>query len=244
MVARHRIVLAGLLLAVAALAVWALWSPGATDSPSPVVSGGGESAVEEDPPARSRPVPGPLPASLAGTEPDGALLTDASGAFVPSADALDLFDYYFSALGEEPEERIVARIERVIRDRVAPPDAALAFFDQYLVVDADPARIDALGELGALVLVLRPDRRREPIDTMAPSIDDVTSEGDFHYAPNPELTAALSAREKPASGDLASICAHWFVRAPQPLMPSLTMQDDRGELTEIRLSRISTTGRW
>lgn len=82
------------------------------------------------------------------------------------------------------------------------------------------------------------------IDTMAPSIDDVTSEGDFHYAPNPELTAALSAREKPASGDLASICAHWFVRAPQPLMPSLTMQDDRGELTEIHLSRISTTGRW
>ena len=82
------------------------------------------------------------------------------------------------------------------------------------------------------------------MDTMSPSIDEVTSEGNFHYAPNPELTAALPTWERPASGDLARIRAHRFVKAPRPLMPNLTMQDDRGELTQIRLSRISMAGRW
>ncbi len=70
--------------------------------------------------------------SLAGTAVDGALVVDETGAFVPTSDAIDFFDYYLSALGEVPESEIVATIEREIRARVDPPDEALAFLRQYL----------------------------------------------------------------------------------------------------------------
>jgi lipase chaperone LimK len=65
----------------------------------------------------------PLPASLAGTDVDGDLRLDAQGRFVPGPEALLLFDYYLSATGEEPDERIHARIVSEIRRRL-PPDAA------------------------------------------------------------------------------------------------------------------------
>jgi lipase chaperone LimK len=76
----------------------------------------------------------PLPASLRGTEPAGGLRVDASGRFVPGRDALDLFDYYFSASGEEPDEIIRARILAEIRARLSGDAArqAEAFFASYL----------------------------------------------------------------------------------------------------------------
>ena len=68
----------------------------------------------------------PLPASLAGTATDGDLLIDASGRFLPGPEALALFDYFFAASGEEPAERIHARILAEIRRRLAPAAAAEA----------------------------------------------------------------------------------------------------------------------
>lgn len=74
------------------------------------------------------------PASLRGTEVDGGFLIDDDGHFVPSRDALDLFDYFFVASGEEPEDVIVARIREEIRRRLGPKAApdALAFLESYL----------------------------------------------------------------------------------------------------------------
>jgi lipase chaperone LimK len=76
----------------------------------------------------------PLPESLRGTEPGGGLFADAHGRFVPSREALALFDYYFSASGEEPDEVIRMRITAEIRGRL-PASAvaeAEAFFAAYL----------------------------------------------------------------------------------------------------------------
>ena len=60
-----------------------------------------------DVPAASR---GPLPASLRGTEVDGRLPVDADGDFLPTPEVRRLFDYFFSAVGEEPDEVIRGRI--------------------------------------------------------------------------------------------------------------------------------------
>jgi lipase chaperone LimK len=69
----------------------------------------------------TRPLP-PLPASLSGTEADGGLVVDGDARFVVTPDALDLFDYFLAASGEEPLAVIRARIEREIERRL-PPDA-------------------------------------------------------------------------------------------------------------------------
>ncbi|RIL08029.1 MAG: lipase chaperone [Proteobacteria bacterium] len=76
----------------------------------------------------------PLPDSLAGTHVDGDLRLDAQGRFVPGPEALVLFDYFLSATGEEPDERIRARIVAEIRRRLAPDAArdAEALLERYL----------------------------------------------------------------------------------------------------------------
>ena len=110
--------------------------PPATDAVS--VSATGEAAPFADEgraavsaPASATPA---LPASLRGTEVPGGLAVDAAGHFRATRDALDLFDYYFSARGEEPDEQIRRRIEAEIDRRLATPARAeaLAFLDAYL----------------------------------------------------------------------------------------------------------------
>jgi|GEM_PF-1964238 len=75
-----------------------------------------------------------LPESLQDTDVPGGLLVDANGNFVATADALDMFEYFFSATGEETAEQIIARIRAEIGKRLRPPaDAqASAFFERYL----------------------------------------------------------------------------------------------------------------
>jgi lipase chaperone LimK len=88
--------------------------------------------------ADSRPTswlePDARPPSLRGTEVDGALHVDEQGRFRPNADALDLFEYFFSATGEEPYEQLVARIIAEIHALIGgeAADQALAFLERYL----------------------------------------------------------------------------------------------------------------
>ncbi|MDJ0850660.1 MAG: lipase secretion chaperone [Myxococcota bacterium] len=76
----------------------------------------------------------PLPASLRGTDVDGAYSVDARGRFLPSPAVLRRFDYFLSVGGEEPEEvtraRIVADIEAGLPPRAAAE--AVALLDDYL----------------------------------------------------------------------------------------------------------------
>lgn len=52
----------------------------------------------------------PLPASLAGTAVDGSFTLDGAGHFVPDKNALRLFEYFFSANGEESKDVLRGRI--------------------------------------------------------------------------------------------------------------------------------------
>jgi lipase chaperone LimK len=100
-------------LAAAAIAAWRLSLPGG-DAADPghivTLAETGQTAppaVRLAIPAASR---GPLPASLAGTSVDGGLTLDGAGHFVPDRNALRLFDYFFSAAGEESAEILRGRI--------------------------------------------------------------------------------------------------------------------------------------
>jgi lipase chaperone LimK len=74
-------------------------------------------------PAASR---GPLPASLSGTEIDGSLEVDADGNFLPTPGARKLFDYFLSAVGEEPDAVIRGRILLHLYTNLPPRAAAQA----------------------------------------------------------------------------------------------------------------------
>ncbi|MBW4934681.1 lipase [Marinobacter sp. F4206] len=77
-------------------------------------------------------VPEQMPASLVGTSvPTGWARVDAFGDLIPTLALRQMFEYYLSALGEEPLSQLVARIKR-----------SLAVLDE-------PARGQALDTLGA-----------------------------------------------------------------------------------------------
>ena len=90
----------------------------------------------------------PLPESLRGTEIDGGLTVDANGNFVPTPDAIALFDYFLAARGEESEAVIRARIIALIRGRLdgdAMTDAE-ALLDTYLGFRDELRRLAAASE--------------------------------------------------------------------------------------------------
>lgn len=75
-----------------------------------------------------------LPRSLQGTEVDGEIIIDENKQLVVTEGLRRLFDYFLSALGEEEEAVIYARVESYIRSHTPEPAAsqALAIFDQYI----------------------------------------------------------------------------------------------------------------
>jgi lipase chaperone LimK len=108
----------------------------------------------------------PLPRSLAGTRVDGDFSVDEAGRFVADRGALRLFEYFLSAEGEEPADRIRTRVAGEASQRLPADEAAraLALFDRYLLYRAalaDSLAGVARGDLrGALATVheLRVDR--------------------------------------------------------------------------------------
>jgi lipase chaperone LimK len=75
-----------------------------------------------------------LPRSLRGSDADGGLAIDAGGAFLPTPDAIALFDYFLAASGEEDPAVIRQRIVDQIRGRLGGAAAreAEALLDSYL----------------------------------------------------------------------------------------------------------------
>lgn len=75
-----------------------------------------------------------LPRSLQGTEVDGEIIIDEQQRLVVTEGLRRLFDYFLSALGEEDEATITARIGRYIHHRTPEPAAsqAMALFNQYV----------------------------------------------------------------------------------------------------------------
>lgn len=75
-----------------------------------------------------------LPRSLQGTDVDGEIIIDENKQLVVTEGLRRLFDYFLSALGEEDDATIYARVETYIRNHTPEPAAsqAVTIFDQYV----------------------------------------------------------------------------------------------------------------
>lgn len=75
-----------------------------------------------------------LPRSLKGTQVDGEIIIDENKQLVVTEGLRRLFDYFLSAIGEEDEAVIFARVERYIRHHTPEPAAsqAVAIFSKYV----------------------------------------------------------------------------------------------------------------
>nr|WP_299039992.1 lipase secretion chaperone [uncultured Psychrobacter sp.] len=75
-----------------------------------------------------------LPRSLRGTQVDGEIIIDENKQLVVTEGLRRLFDYFLSAIGEEDEAVIFARVESYIRHHTPEPAAsqAVAIFGKYV----------------------------------------------------------------------------------------------------------------
>lgn len=79
-------------------------------------------------------VEAPIPRALAGSQPDGEVLSDPQGHLRVTHGLRDLFDYFLMGDGEEPQATVTARVKQQICTQVEPPaqQEAQALFEQYL----------------------------------------------------------------------------------------------------------------
>ncbi|MCG8673010.1 MAG: hypothetical protein MI867_26685 [Pseudomonadales bacterium] len=77
---------------------------------------------------------GPLPASLEGTQIPFDLMVDENGNLIVNQSLRRFFDYFFTLDGEEPLERILARIKELITKHLpaSAQQRALEILDQYV----------------------------------------------------------------------------------------------------------------
>src|SRR5690606_1689885 len=75
-----------------------------------------------------------LPASFRGTEVDGRFEVDGAGNLIITQEVRHLFDYFLAAIGEEPLERTLGRLQDYIDATLQSParEQARALLDQYL----------------------------------------------------------------------------------------------------------------
>ena len=75
-----------------------------------------------------------MPSSLQGTDVDGGIIVDENRQLVVTEGLRRLFDYFLSAMGEEDEATIIARVDAYIRSHTPEPAAssAIQIFHQYV----------------------------------------------------------------------------------------------------------------
>jgi lipase chaperone LimK len=101
--------------------------------------------------AASEPPPAGLPASLEGTDPDGAVEADAAGHLVITIELRRLFEHFLAATGEEPLAALRARIIARLRARLpaTAADEAIAILDRYLAYREAARSLTASTDLAA-----------------------------------------------------------------------------------------------
>jgi lipase chaperone LimK len=109
----------------------------ATQAPTeaaPQQDAGAPLASPDKPKAAPTTVTNPLPASFAGTEVDGVFRLDAQGNLLISEDIRRIFDYFLAAIGEEPLQASIERLQGYIVGQLAEParQQALDLLEQYL----------------------------------------------------------------------------------------------------------------
>lgn len=109
----------------------------------------------------------PLPRSLQGSSPDVRLSSDAEGNLRLSADILHFFDFYLSALAEEPLQTSLTRISLALAEQLQGPalEQARDLLKRYLdfrIALADlhqlPAATDASGQYALTAIAQRQER--------------------------------------------------------------------------------------
>ncbi len=148
---------------------------------------------------------GERPHSLRGTEVDGRLDVDADGRFVPTEDAVRLFDYFLTTEGEVDDgaRRVLVAAEA----RKLGPAAfdAMAFYDDYVEYrrrfDAAIAKAGPQADGEALVQQLRQVRRETVGDHPLFAEDDALVE------------QAIAAKRAMRDGDLGALARRMQVAA-------------------------------
>lgn len=105
-----------------------------TDPAMAAASASGGTGSRHTPPASFTTGVEGLPPSLQGTEVDGELEVDASGHLKITGGIRRVFDYFLSAVGEEPLDSIIKRIRAYIRHKLptVAADEAERLLDNYL----------------------------------------------------------------------------------------------------------------
>nr|WP_276583857.1 lipase secretion chaperone [Pseudomonas sp. RIT-PI-AD] len=108
----------------------------ATPAPRPSTSGSPAPATGETVQAAStgKPQAPPLPASFSGTQVDGQFQLDAAGNLLIGEEIRHIFDYFLSAMGEEPLKTSLDRLRAHIDRQLQSParEQAQALLGQYL----------------------------------------------------------------------------------------------------------------
>ncbi|WP_435979968.1 lipase secretion chaperone [Psychrobacter sp. DM4] len=130
-----------------------------------------------------------LPSSLQGTQVDGEIIIDDNKQLVVTEGLRRLFDYFLSAMGEEDEATILARVESYIRHHTPEPAAsqAVAIFNQYVSYLKQLSKIEAsYGNLqlqatkaGALDLNVVGQRKQDVSNLRKQIFDDETIKAFF-----------------------------------------------------------------
>jgi lipase chaperone LimK len=124
------------LLAIAGILYWL--SPDDSGSragtAAPVAAAGAVAGATGATPARFVTGLESLPRSLQGTDVDGELEVDAAGHLKITNGIRHVFDYFLSAVGEEPLDTVLARLRAYIRHKLPPVAAAEAehILDGYI----------------------------------------------------------------------------------------------------------------
>lgn len=127
--------IAAALLAVGSLLYWLSPSDDSgTDPARAAAAASGGTGSDHVPPATFATGVEGLPPSLQGTEVDGELEVDAAGHLRITGGIRRLFDYFLSAVGEEPLDSIIKRIRAYIRYKLKAPAAGEAerLLDSYI----------------------------------------------------------------------------------------------------------------
>lgn len=142
-----------------------------------------------------------LPASLQGTDVDGSLDVDSEGHLIAGPGVMVLFDYYFSATGEESEATIRARIAAYARAHLDQPalGEALGLLDRYMAYrhGAAALRPEATATVEARLRAIH-DLRREHFGEAAGALfgDDERAAAVAVAKSHVLLDATLSAEER------------------------------------------------
>lgn len=84
------------------------------------------------------------------------------------------------------------------------------------------------------------------IETMKPSPADLVRDGDFFFDPNMELTDSLLRKvvENQFLTDVVQGCSDWYRKPPKTIPSVLTIRNEKGQVSHVRLKDASVIGAW